>query len=185
MKKYTYTFDLCANIDSDHSEFEKIPQEELKSAVMKRLENITKEERAEPFGVVDVISNYDEEAEEKKEEVVYKFPFTKEGKFLFTGSGLLAIEVISKFLISNNIKIPDDLRFISKAEWKTLDMPYCNNAELVVLGYHGKTREVFSLDGLNYKLNDRFQEMLQRHNLWFEEGCSTYGGVYTSPSDKI
>ena len=59
-KRYTYTFDLSASIDSDHSEFEKITLEELKDAVMKRLENITNEEGVEPFGFVDAQDNNDD-----------------------------------------------------------------------------------------------------------------------------
>lgn len=191
MKKFSHIFDLCATIDSDNPDPEQISQHDIRLAFLSRLGNITIEEGTEPFGVVDVISNDDDD--KKEEEGVVGLFTTHPPKrsirhlngFLLSDAGWKAFQIINNFLISKDIKVPDDLKFVSKAEWKTLDMPHCNNAELVVLGYHGQTRGVFSLDGLNYKLNDRFQEMLQQHNLWFEEGCSTYGGVYTSPSDKI
>jgi len=177
MKKFSHTFDLCATVESDNPDSEQISQDEIKLAFLSRLVRITKEEGTEPFGVVDVISNDDEE----EEGVVGLFTThptqTRLRGFPLNYEGAEALEIITKFMSFYGIE--RNYKCISKAEWISLNLPYCHDAALIVEYTTGtKAHEVFSLDGHNYPLNDKFQAALKEQGMWFEEGTQTYGGVY-------
>lgn len=166
MKKYSHTFDLCATVETNNPDAAQISQATMKLAFLTRLGSITKGEGTEPFGLVDTTVN---------EEQYHAYP--KLRGFPLTCEGTKALEVITKFMLSQNIE--GNYKCISKAEWKSLNLPYCKDAALIVEYTTGtKAHEVFSLDGHNYPLNDKFQAALTEQDMWFEEGCSTYGGVY-------
>ena len=167
MKKYIHTFDLCATVETNNPDADQISQDTIKLAFLTRLGRITKGEGTEPFGLVDITLTEDSEYPES----------LKLRGFPLTYKGAEALEVITKFMLSQGIE--GNYKCISKAEWKSLNLPYCKDAALIVEYTPGtKAHEVFSLDGYNYPLNDKFQAALKEQDMWFEEGCSTYGGVY-------
>jgi len=167
MKKFSHTFDLCATVESDNPDSEQISQDTIRLAFLVRLGNITKGEGQEPFGLVDTIVREDSE---------YPESFKLRG-FPLTYEGAEALEIITKFMSFYGIE--RNYKCISKAEWISLNLPYCQDAALIVEYTTGtKAHEVFSLDGHNYPLNDKFQAALKEQGMWFEEGTQTYGGVY-------
>ena len=89
------------------------------------------------------------------------------------------IVAFTEFFKSEGIKLGSEKVFYTQEEWRARHEEYCNNSKLVVVYDGGAHRDAMTLDGMNYKLNQRMQDMLNKLGYYFEESTRWYGGVYS------
>ena len=86
--------------------------------------------------------------------------------------------LLTKFFKKEGLESHGCQTFYTPEEWKERGESYCCNSKLVVVYDGSDVRRAMSLDGEDYKLNERMQNMLRAVGCYYEEGTHWYGGVY-------
>ena len=99
-------------------------------------------------------------------------------EFVMTPTTAAVTSAISEFFQSEGITFAEKV-FYTPEEWQDRGERYCAQSLLVVVyDGEGDVHRAMSLDGMDYKCNQRLQDALAKIGCYFEEGTHWYGGVY-------